>query len=89
MAWSVAGALVVYGMNSIAVYVASGMVTKTMVRVRVGGDGGTSLYGWIYENVFRSWAGDYNGSLFFAVSYVILWLALMWILHRRRIYIKI
>lgn len=81
--------LVVYGMNSIAVYVASGMVTKTMVRVRVGGDGGTSLYGWIYENVFRSWAGDYNGSLSFAVSYVILWLALMWILHRRRIYIKI
>ena len=81
--------LVVYGMNSIAVYVASGMVTKTMVRVRVRGDGGTSLYGWIYENVFRSWAGDYNGSLSFAVSYVILWLALMWILHRRRIYIKI
>ncbi|MCH7530918.1 MAG: DUF5009 domain-containing protein [Gemmatimonadetes bacterium] len=81
--------LVVYGMNSIAVYVASGMVTKMMVRVRVGGDGGTSLYAWIYENVFRSWAGDYNGSLSFAVSYVILWLALMWILHRRRIYIKI
>ncbi len=81
--------LVVYGMNSIAVYVASGMVTKTMVRVRVGGDGGTSLYGWIYENLFRSWAGDFNGSLSFAVSYVILWLALVWILHRRRIYIKI
>ena len=81
--------LVVYGMNSIAVFVASGMVTKAMGRIRVGGDGGTSLYAWIYENVFRSWAGDYNGSLFFAVSYVILWLAMMWILHRRRIYIKI
>lgn len=86
-AWHVP--LVVYGRNSIAVYVASGMVSKAMGRVRVGGEDGSSLYGWIYEHVFRSWAGDYNGSLSFAVSYVILWLALMWVLHLRRIYIKI
>ena len=81
--------LVVYGMNAIAVFVASGMVTKAMTGIRIGGSDGTSLYGWIYENLFRSWAGDYNGSFAFAVSYVALWLALMWVLHVRRIYIKI
>ena len=81
--------LVVYGMNAIAVFFLSGLLTKMMGRARIGGEGGTSLYGWIYENVFRSWAGDYNGSLAFAASYVALWLALMWVLHRRRIYIRI
>jgi predicted acyltransferase len=81
--------MVVYGMNSIAVFVASGMLTKAMVRIRIGGAEGTSLYNWIYETLFRSWAGPYNGSLAFALSYVAFWLGLMWLLHNRRIYIKV
>lgn len=81
--------MVVYGMNAIAVFVASGMLTKTLVRIRVGGDDGTSLYNWLYEAAFRSWAGDVNGSLAFASTYVAFWLVMMSILHARRIYIKI
>ena len=65
------------------------MLTKTMVRIRVGGEDGTSLYNAVYETGFRSWAGDVNGSLAFAVIYVAFWLAMMWILHARRIYLKI
>lgn len=79
--------MVVYGRNAILVFVASGMVTKAMTRIRV--EDGTSLYAWIYENAFRSWAGDHPGSVAFAASYVLLWLGIMWVLHRRRIYIKI
>lgn len=79
--------MVVYGRNAILVFVASGMVTKAMARIHIGE--GTSLYGWIYENAFRSWAGDYPGSLAFALSYVLFWLGIMWILHRRHIYLKI
>ena len=81
--------MVVYGMNAIAVFVASGMLTKTLVRIRIGGESGTSLYNWIYVTVFRSWVGDVNGSLAFALSYVAFWLGMMWLLHARRIYIKI
>ena len=76
-------------MNAIAVFVLSGFMTKAMVRIRIGGEDGTSLYGWLYRTLFQSWAGDYNGSLLFALSYVGFWLGLMWILHRRRIFIKI
>ncbi len=79
--------MVVYGRNAILVFVASGMVTKAMARIRV--DEGTSLYGWIYQNAFQSWAGDYPGSLAFAVTYVVFWLGVMWILHRRGIHLKI
>ena len=81
--------MVVYGMNAITVFVASGMLTKTLVRIRVGGEEGTSLYNAIYETAFRSWLGDVNGSLAFALTYVAFWLGLMWILHARRIYVKI
>lgn len=79
--------MVVYGRNAIVVFVASGMVSKAMTRIRVGD--GDSLYGWIYENLFRSWAGAYPGSVAFAATYVLFWLAIMWIFHVRRIYIRI
>ena len=81
--------MVVYGMNAIAVFVASGMLSKTMARVRLGGADGDTLYTAIYEVGFRSWAGAVNGSLAFAVTYVLFWLGLMWALSARRVYIKI
>jgi predicted acyltransferase len=81
--------MVVYGMNAIAVFVLSGFMTKAMVRVHVDGADGTNLYNWIYETLFRSWAGSVNGSLAFAMAYVAVWLGLMALLHRRRIFIKI
>ncbi len=81
--------MVVYGMNAITVFVASGMVAKTLGLIRVGGADGTSLYDWMFKTLFRPWAGDYNGSLAFALSYVVFWLGIMWILHARKIYIKI
>lgn len=81
--------LVIYGMNSIAVFVASGMFAKTLARIRVGGDEGMSMSAWLYEHAFRSWAGDYGGSLAMALAQVAFWLGVMWLLHRRRFYIKI
>lgn len=81
--------LLVYGTNAIAVFVLSGFMTKALVRLHVGGAEGPSAYAWAYQSLFRSWAGDLNGSLAFAVAYVLLWLALMWPLYARRIFIKI
>lgn len=86
-AWS--APLVACGMNSIAIFVASGMAAKTMARINVAGAEGSSLYDWIFRNGFQSWAGDYNGSLALALAQVAFWLAVAWLLHRRRIYIKI
>ena len=85
-----AEAFVVYGMNALAVFVASGLVAKSMALVRVPrGESWTSVTGWLYETAFASWAGPLNGSLAFAVSYVLLWWWLMWLLHRRGVHIKI
>jgi predicted acyltransferase len=79
----------VYGTNAIAVFVLSGLMTRLLGRIHVGGAEGPSLYTWIYRSLFQSWAGDHNGSLAFAACYVLLWLALMTPLYRRRIFIKV
>ncbi|MFQ5537107.1 MAG: acyltransferase family protein [Gemmatimonadota bacterium] len=81
--------LVVYGMNAIAVFVLSGLVTKMLIRVHTGGGDGPSAYAWIYRNLFASWAGDLNGSLAFALAYVTFWWGAMALLYRRGIFIKI
>ena len=84
--------LVVYGMNAITVFVASGLLAKALALSRVpggSGDGTTSLYHRIYEVGFASWAGPLNGSLAFALATVLLWLAVLWAMYARRIFIKV
>ncbi len=73
--------LVAYGANPILVFVASGLLAKQLIA--------WSLYSRIYEAAFASWAGPVNGSLAFAGAAVVLWLAVAWVLHARRILIKV
>jgi predicted acyltransferase len=82
---------VVFGSNAIVVFVASSLVAKMMIRIKLAlPDGGQiSLRTWIYDHGFASWAGPLYGSLFFALAYVLLWLLPMIPLYRRRIFIKI
>jgi predicted acyltransferase len=80
---------VIYGVNAIAVFVASGLLARLMGIWRVGGGEGVPLKGWIYEVLFVPWAGPLNGSLAFALAYVLFWLGLMWLLYRRGVFIKI
>ena len=83
--------LVVYGVNAITVFVASGLVAKTLVlwRVPAGGGETTSAYNVLYETLFVSWAGPLNGSLAFAIATVLFWLGVAWAMYSRRIFIKV
>jgi predicted acyltransferase len=47
------------------------------------------LKAYLYETLYASWLEPANASLAYAVSYVILWLGLLSILYRRRIFIRI
>jgi hypothetical protein len=44
---------------------------------------------WLYEHFFATWLSPVNASLAYALAYVLLWLGLMTILYRRRIFIKV
>ncbi|MDJ0766991.1 MAG: DUF5009 domain-containing protein [Myxococcota bacterium] len=87
--WAFPG--IVFGMNAIAVYVLSGIVVDTLYLIQVQSGGGetVSLYSWIYQNLFASWAGPLNGSLAFALSYIGVLFGAMYLLYRRRIFIKV
>jgi predicted acyltransferase len=42
-----------------------------------------------FRNVFLSWLPPYRASLAYAIVFIILWLGLMWVLYRRKIFIKV
>ena len=48
-----------------------------------------SWHGYAYSRFFAPLASPVNASLLFALFYVLLWLALMWPLYHKRIFIKI
>jgi predicted acyltransferase len=87
--WAFPG--MVFGMNAIAVYVLSGILVDLMLLIRMPAADGTttSLYSWFYHHLFVPWAGPLNGSLAFALTYILILFGAMYLLYRRKIFIKI
>jgi predicted acyltransferase len=79
---------VIFGMNPIALYVLSSAMVRLMLLIKVTAER-TSLPGWIYANLFVPVLGNLNGSLGYAIAYVLLWLGIMAIFYKKRIFIKI
>jgi predicted acyltransferase len=77
----------VFGLNAIALYVVADIIAASLGEIKVGGE--TSLGEWIYDRLFASWASPVNASLAFAISFVLVCYVLMWILYRRRIFLKV
>lgn len=82
---------IVFGVNALALFVGTGLMVKLMSLVKVpGGDGSTtSSQGWIFQNLFLSWASPINASLAYAIAFILLWLFFMWLLYRKGILIKV
>ena len=82
---------VVFGRNAIVVFVLSGLLVKTLIRISMElADGTTvSAYAWIYRTLFVPWAGPLNGSLAFAIGNILIWYGLMELLYRKKIFVKI
>ena len=82
---------IVFGVNAIALFVGTGLMAKLMGIIKVPAADGTqvALKSWIYNGGFSWWASPMNASLAFAIAFVLLWLGLMWILYRYKIFIKV
>jgi predicted acyltransferase len=82
---------VVFGVNAITLFVGSGLMARLMGLIKVPRADGTkiALKTWIYDGLFLSWAPPYQASLSFAIAFILLWLGLMWILYKRKIFIKV
>ncbi|HMO80440.1 MAG TPA: heparan-alpha-glucosaminide N-acetyltransferase domain-containing protein [Pyrinomonadaceae bacterium] len=82
---------VIFGVNALALFVFSGITARLLGIIKVGGPEGKeiSLQQWIFQNLFLTWAEPINASLAYAIAFILFWLFLMWLLYRRRIFIKL
>jgi len=82
---------IIYGTNAILAYGLSSLVTKLLALIRVPGPGGASvtLNLYLYHRIFAPLASPAAASLLYAVTYTLLWLAVMSVLYRRGIFVKI
>jgi predicted acyltransferase len=82
---------VVFGTNALAVYFLAELFAHVISLVGFArGDGKWApLQTIIYDGLFASWAPPKTASLAFAVCTVLLWLGVMTVFYRRRIFIKV
>lgn len=82
---------VIYGMNAIVIFVLAGLVARTMGFIQwTAADGArVNLKGFIYQNAFVPHANPLNASLLFAVAFVLVHLAVGWVMWRRRWFVRI
>ena len=81
---------VIYGLNAILVFVAAGLLAKTLLRIEVGsGLTATPLPLWLCTTVFGSWLPPHAASLAYAAANVAAWFAVLWWLDRRGLHWKV
>jgi predicted acyltransferase len=81
----------VFGTNAILVYVGSGILTRTLLAIKLAGPDGlpVTLYSSLHRVLFASWLPPYDASLGFALATVAFWFLVALVLHRKRIYLKV
>jgi len=80
----------IFGVNSLAVWVFSQLGMKTLMAIDITGPDGAAVSLWkAGGDRLATYLGPLNGSLAFAILYVLFWLGVMGILYRQRIFIKL
>jgi len=80
----------ILGLNAIFIFVASVLGLKLMAKIQIStGETAISLYNWIYQNLFASWAGEMNGSLLFALVTLLFWWAIAYFMYQKNWFFKV
>ena len=81
---------IAYGSNAITVYVGSGLLPLLLSYIMVTYKGQRlGLTQYLYESLFASWLSPINASLASAIAYVLILMIPMWVMYKKRIFIKI
>lgn len=81
---------VVYGVNAITVFFLSGLIPRIMYMITVTNSDQVKvpLYDYLYAG-FQSSLLPINASLAWAISFVLCWLAILWLMYNKKIIIKV
>ncbi len=82
---------VVYGTNPLVAFLGSGLMARLIGGMIVWqtDTGRTSLQQYVYREAFASWLAPKNASLLYAIAFVMLWYAILSVLHRRGVMVKL
>jgi predicted acyltransferase len=82
---------VVFGTNALALFFLSTLCAVLLLAIHVApGDGAhVTLHALLYQRLFAPLATPINASLAWAAAYLLVWLGLMELLYRRRIFIRV
>lgn len=82
---------VVYGINAITVFFLSGLIPRILTMIKVNMPDGTTLSSreWMYESFFTPYFSPINASLAGAVTFILIWLGILWLMFSRKIIIKV
>jgi predicted acyltransferase len=83
---------VIFGVNALALFVFSGLFARMMSAFRVAytpESKGISAQKWLVDNIYLAIFEPINASLAYAISFILFFLFLMWLLYRKGIYIKV
>ena len=83
--------LVVYGLNPMVAFVGSGVLARCIYSIfKVTKDGKPiAVQAWIHQTFFASWLSPINASLAFAVTFVLFWYGILYLLYKRNIVFKV
>jgi predicted acyltransferase len=80
----------VFGTNSILAYAISEVLTIQMSNVQIQeGSGTTSLSNWLYWHIFEPVFGKFNGSLAYAICFVLVCWSLCYVCYKRKWFLKV
>jgi predicted acyltransferase len=93
---------VIFGVNAIVLFVGTGVMARlagmssgfmgkftSLLHITKPDGSPQAIQPFIYNHLCASWLAPNNASLAFAISFILLWLFLMWLLYRKNIIIKI
>jgi predicted acyltransferase len=81
-----AAPFVIFGMNSIAVYMVSELGETLLYTLRAGG---LTLREWVYQHYYLSWLSPANASLLYSLSYVLLMFVVAYWMYRRNWFVRV
>ena len=83
--------LVVYGVNAITVFFLSGLIPRILTLIMVNMPDGTRVNSrvWMYETFYTPYFTPINASLAGAVTFILIWLLILWIMFKKDIIVKV
>jgi predicted acyltransferase len=83
---------VIYGVNAITVFVGSGFLGRILLTTDVAnpaGSGVVPLQTWIFRTLFLPLATPINASLLYAITWILGWYVVLWLMYRKGIIWKV